>query len=116
MNKDEILKRNIKDCKGNDEYLMKVKINAYKYSLFAILFVSVFFTIGLSNPELPTIMFLNISWEINEIVQLPIYIFFIVYYLYYYSVLKEKKDLYIAIFFITCISLILFSVVLVDLF
>ena len=34
MNKDEILKRNINDCKNNDEYIIKIERDAYALCCF----------------------------------------------------------------------------------
>ena len=110
MNKDEILKRNINDCKNNDEYTIRVENKAYRYAFEGIIISSIIAKLLLSLEGLEqTIMFSGIKYPISQIFALPQFICFAIYNTYKYKILHKRINLLLSIITIGTIIEILFD-------
>ncbi len=98
MNKDEILKRNINDCKNNDEYKRSVEKRASELAIYAITSLALLFGFFQYFGVDGTVLFLGETYKLSSFMMVPLVLYQAVSSGYYFYAYRKPKSLVWSLF------------------
>ena len=99
MNKDEIMRKNINDCKNNDEYTIKIERDAYALCFFICIIIGLIVMVVLPLLEIEsTVNFLGKQHSLIDFIMFPFSINIFAYHLFKYIKLRKKLNFWLVIF------------------
>ena len=93
MDKIEILKRNKKDSKNNDEYKRSVEKRASELAIYAITSLSLMFGLARYFGVDGTVLFLDEKYKLSSFMMVPLILYQAVSSGYYYYAYRKPKSL-----------------------